>query len=90
MFRENEFTKTGRKNKSSIESIVEDKSMGITNMERLYKTMKEADIINKITNAQVQFSITEEDDILDLGLEEYIEELKKKFASKPENFLLNF
>jgi predicted AAA+ superfamily ATPase len=90
MFRENEFTKTGRKNKSSIEQIIENKSMGITNMEKLYKTMKEAGIIQKITNAQVNFSIHEGNKLLNLSLEDFIEELKKQFNSKPKNFLLNY
>lgn len=90
MQRENSFTKSGRKNKSSIEQIVEEKSMGITNLERLYKTMKEATLISKITENQVTFSIKERDKLLDLGLEDFMEELKKKFISKPKNILSHY
>jgi len=90
MLRENGFTTTGRKNKSSIQQIVEKKSMGITNLEKLYKTMKEANLIQKITDSTVTFSIKKGEEILNLGLEEFINELKSRFTSKPKGYLLNF
>lgn len=90
MQRENSFTKTGRKHKSSIQQIVEEKSMGITNLEKLYKTMKDANLIQKITDSMVTFSIKETDEILDLGLEDFIKELKERFTSKPENILFQY
>ena len=90
MSREKEFTATGRKNKSSIQQIVEKKSMGITNLEKLYKTMKEASIIQKITDNTVTFSIKKGEEILNLGLEDFIDELKSRFTSKPKGYLLNF
>ncbi len=90
MLRENEFTPSGRKHKSSIQQIVERKSMGITNLERVYKTMKDANIIQKITDSTVTFSIKEGDEILNLGLEDFIEELKKRFTSEPKGFLFNY
>lgn len=90
MSREKEFTATGRKNKSSIQQIVEKKSMGITNLEKLYKTMKEANLIQKITDSTVTFSIKKGEEILNLGLEDFIDELKSRFTSKPKGYLLNF
>jgi len=90
MLRENEFTATGRKNKSSIQQIIEKKSMGITNLEKLYKTMKEANFIQKITNNTVTFSIKKGEEILSLGLEDFINELRGRFTSKPKGYLLNF
>ena len=90
MLREHEFTTTGRKNKSSIQQIVEKKSMGITNLEKLYKTMKEANIIQKIMDSTVIFSIKKGEEILNLGLEDFINELKSRFTSKPKDYLINF
>ena len=52
--------------------------------------MKEASIIETITDSSVKFTITQDDEILNLSLEQFIEELKKKFANKAESFLLNF
>jgi hypothetical protein len=90
MFRENEFTSSGLKRKSSIQQIVEKKSMGITNLDRLYKTMKEFDIIQKIMDNSIRFSIKERDEILNLSLEDFVEELKRRFASGPKNPFLNY
>lgn len=90
MLRENGFTTTGRKQKTSLQQIVEQKSMGITNLEKLYKTMKDANIINKITDSTVTFSIKKGDEILNLGLEDFINELKSRFTSKPKDSILNF
>lgn len=90
MFRENKFTSSGMKFKSSIEKIIEKKSMGITNTERLYKTMRDASIIKKINPSSVNFSIKEGDEILNLSLEQFVEEIRKKFASKPKKILLNY
>jgi hypothetical protein len=50
------FTKTGRMAKSKIASFIDEKSLGIADLTRFLEMMKQADIIDNITDKQVVFS----------------------------------
>ncbi len=56
MFHRRKFSSTGRMNKSTIEKFISDQSLGITDLEKYLELMDRANIIEKITSAQVTFS----------------------------------
>jgi predicted phosphohydrolase len=56
MYHRRKFSSTGRMNKSTIEKFITERSLGITDLEKYLELMDRADIIEKITSAQVTFA----------------------------------
>ena len=74
--------KTGRLAKSTIENVSNKHSLGISNLEDLYETMKSFDLITSISNSYIQFSqsITKINEITD-----FVEKCENKFRKKKED-----
>lgn len=55
LFYAKKFTKSGRISKSTIENLVHDKSLGLTDLDRYYEVLKKNGIVSTITEKTVTF-----------------------------------
>ncbi|MFW9997801.1 MAG: hypothetical protein ACFFD4_37520, partial [Candidatus Odinarchaeota archaeon] len=87
MFRERSFSPSGRVYKSKIQSLNEDKGLGIADLENVLEEMKRAGIILKITDKTVNFT----KEILDLpAMDEFSNKVTDYFRESHKDALTRF